>query len=75
MSENYAQNIEIIFNIYISINLITEESIIPSYDISTWQLYDRFLNMLPVWHHLITKQSDQIKAIQKRAIRIIYRYE
>ena len=28
----------------------------------------------PVWHHLITKkQSDQIKAIQKRAIRIIYR--
>ena len=28
----------------------------------------------PVWHHLITKkQSDQIEAIQKRAIRIIYR--
>jgi len=27
----------------------------------------------PVWHHLITKkQSDQIEAIQKRAIRIIY---
>jgi len=26
------------------------------------------------WHHLITKkQSDQIEAIQKRAIRIIYR--
>jgi len=29
----------------------------------------------PVWHHLITKkQSDQIEAIQKRAIRIIYPY-
>ena len=28
----------------------------------------------PVWHHLITKkQSDEIEAIQKRAIRIIYR--
>ena len=27
----------------------------------------------PVWHHLITKtQADQIEAIQKRAIRIIY---
>jgi len=29
----------------------------------------------PVWHHLITKaQTDQIEAIQKRAIRIIYDY-
>jgi len=28
---------------------------------------------VPVWHHLITKtQADQIEAIQKRAIRIIY---
>ena len=27
----------------------------------------------PVWHHLITKtQADQIEAIQRRAIRIIY---
>ena len=28
---------------------------------------------VPVWHHLITKtQADNIEAIQKRAIRIIF---
>ena len=29
----------------------------------------------PVWHHLLTKtQSDQLEAIQKRAMRIIYQW-
>ena len=49
----------------------------PSFPVTTF-LLDSLRPFLeyasPVWHHLITKkQSDQIEAIQKRAIRIIYR--